>query len=100
MYEYVLLMIIFAITPSLILLYLFRDKINIKILAITLFTLFILGIIWDFISVKLGIWNFTEDKIIGILFGMPIEEYLFMIFVPLLVITVYTAIETILKRNE
>ena len=68
-----------------------------KNLALSLFILFIIGVIWDQISVRLGIWSFSEDKIIGNLFGIPIEEYIFMIFVPLLVITVYTFIN---KINE
>lgn len=85
-------MAIFAIIPSLILLYLLRDRINFKNLAISLFILFVLGVIWDQISVRLGLWSFSDDKIIGNLFGIPIEEYIFIIFVPLLVITVYTLI--------
>lgn len=92
MYRYIVLMAIFAIIPSLILLYLLRDRINFKNLAISLFILFVLGVIWDQISVRLGIWSFSDDKIIGNLFGIPIEEYIFIIFVPLLVITVYTLI--------
>jgi lycopene cyclase domain-containing protein len=66
-----------------------------KNLAISLFILFIIGVLWDQISVRLGIWSFSEYKIIGNLFGIPIEEYIFMIFVPLLVITVYTFINKI-----
>lgn len=98
MYEYIVLMILFAVIPSLLLLYLLREKINFKSLAISLVILFFLGIIWDFISVNIGIWSFSQNKIIGNLFGMPIEEYLFMIFVPLVVITVYTAVNKILKK--
>lgn len=91
-------MIIFAIIPSLVLLYLLRDKINFKNLFISLIILFIIGIIWDQISVKMGIWSFSKYKIIGNLFGIPIEEYLFMIFVPLLVITIYTLINKIIEK--
>jgi lycopene cyclase domain-containing protein len=90
-------MLIFAIIPSLVLLYLLRDRINLKNLVISLFILFIIGIIWDQVSVRLGIWSFSQDKILGNLFGIPIEEYLFIIFVPLLVISVYTLIT---KINE
>lgn len=90
-------MLIFAIIPSLILLYLLRAKINFKNLVICLFILFIVGVIWDQISVRLGIWSFSQDNILGNLFGIPIEEYLFFIFVPLLVITVYTLIN---KNNK
>ena len=97
MYEYIILMTIFAIIPSLILLYLLRDRINFKNLVLSLFILFVLGVIWDQISVRLGIWSFSQEKIIGNLFGIPIEEYIFIIFVPLLVITFYTLIT---KINE
>ena len=98
MYEYIVLMAIFAIIPSLILLYLVRDKINFKNLAISLIILFIIGVLWDQISVRLGIWNFSDDKIIGNFFGIPIEEYIFIIFVPLLVITVYTLVNKSPKK--
>jgi len=97
MYYYIILMIIFAVIPSIILLIILRDRIKLKNLAISLFILFIIGVIWDQISVRLGIWSFSDDKVIGNLFGIPIEEYIFFIFVPLLVITVYTLIN---KINE
>ena len=97
-FSYIGLMLVFAVIPSLILLYLLRDRINFKNLAISLFILFIVGVIWDQISVRSGIWSFSQDKIIGNLFEIPIEEYIFIIFVPLLVITVYTLINKIFKK--
>ncbi|MCK4364926.1 MAG: lycopene cyclase domain-containing protein [Thermoplasmatales archaeon] len=98
-FSYVGLMLVFAIIPSLILLYLLRDRIKLKNLAITLFILFIVGVIWDQTSVRLGIWSFSQDKILGNLLGIPIEEYLFIIFIPLLVITVYTLINKSSERQ-
>ncbi|MCK4996305.1 MAG: lycopene cyclase domain-containing protein, partial [Thermoplasmatales archaeon] len=71
-FSYIGLMLVFAIIPSLILLYLLRDRIKLKNLAIALFLLFIVGVIWDQISVRLGIWSFSQDKILGNLFGIPI----------------------------
>ena len=91
-------MIVFAVVPSLVLLYILRDRINFKNLGISLLILFIIGVIWDRISVRMGIWSFSQDEIVGNLFGIPIEEYLFMIFVPLLVITVYTLVNKIMKK--
>ena len=91
-------MTVFAIIPSLVLLYYLRDRINFKKLGVSLFILFILGVIWDQLSVRLGIWSFADDKIIGNLFEIPIEEYLFMVFVPLLVITVYTLVNKPAKK--
>ena len=98
MYLYILLMIFFAVVPSLVLLYILRDRINFKNLGISLFILFIIGVIWDQISVRMGIWSFSQDVIVGNLFGMPVEEYIFMVFVPLLVITVYTLVNKIMKK--
>ena len=97
MYHYILLMLVFAVIPSLILLYLLRDRINFRNLTITLFILFVIGVIWDQLSVRLGIWSFSQEKIIGNLFGIPLEEYIFIIFVPLLTIMIYTLI---IKVNE
>jgi len=96
-FEYIILMSIFAIIPSLFLLYILRDKINFKNLGIALFILFIIGIIWDQLSLRFGIWSFSSDKIIGNLFGLPIEEYIFIIFVPLLAIMIYIFVT---KINE
>lgn len=99
MYLYIQLLIIFAVAPSIILLYLNRDKIQLKSLLISLIILFIIGVIWDQISVRAGIWHFSEKEIIGNFLGMPIEEYIFMIFVPLLIINVYIFIEKTIDRS-
>jgi len=98
MYYYIILMTIFAVIPSLILLVILRNRIKLKNLVISLFILFIIGVIWDQTSVRLGIWSFSDEKIIGNLFGIPIEEYIFFIFVPLLVITLYTLIDKISEK--
>ncbi|MDH7507401.1 MAG: lycopene cyclase domain-containing protein [Candidatus Thermoplasmatota archaeon] len=87
MYDYLILISFFAVIPSITLLFILKDRINLKNLVISLIVLFIIGLIWDQISVRLGIWSFSDEKIIGNLFGIPVEEYIFFIFVPLLVIT-------------
>jgi len=97
MYIYIILLLVFAAIPSLLLLYILRDRINFRNLAVSLILLFIIGLVWDQISVRLGIWSFAQDKIVGNVFGIPVEEYLFFIFVPLLVIMVYTLINKIMK---
>lgn len=92
-------MVVFAVVPSVILLYVNRKKIVLKHLLASLCILFIIGVVWDQFSVRAGIWSFSEDEIIGNFLGMPIEEYLFMIFVPLLVINVYLLVERFLKKS-
>jgi len=95
MYLYLVLLIAFVIIPNCILLYLNRAKLQWKYLLLSLLILFLIGVIWDQLSVWMGIWTFSSTEIIGTLFGLPIEEYLFFIFVPLLSINIYT----LLKKN-
>lgn len=97
-YYYILLILFFAILPSVVLLIFLKDRIKMKNLAISLLILFIIGVVWDQISVKLGIWSFSQDRIIGNLFGIPIEEYIFVVFVPLLVITVFVFVNKISEK--
>lgn len=40
---------------------------------------------WDMLAVKDHIWYFSEPYILGVwLFGLPIEEYVYILFVALL----------------
>ncbi len=49
----------------------------------------IFGLPWDYLSIKEGIWNFSNERIVGVwLLGLPIEEWLFFIFVTLLFSTI------------
>jgi len=82
-----------VILPNIILFYLNRKKIHLKTLLVSLFILFLIAILWDPLSVRMGLWFFSQNEIVGLLFGLPIEEYLFFIFVPLLSINIYLLIE-------
>ncbi len=49
----------------------------------------VFSIPWDIWAVKAQIWNFPQDTNVGIwVSGLPLEEYLFMIFVTVLISTV------------
>jgi len=100
MYLYLQLLCIFVIVPNIALLYLNRKKIHLKSLGISLFILFIIAVLWDQLSVQMGLWIFSQDEIIGNLFGLPIEEYLFFLFVPLLSINIYLFVERVLSKSK
>ncbi|MBE3120719.1 MAG: lycopene cyclase domain-containing protein [Thermoplasmata archaeon] len=100
MYLYLQLLCIFVILPNIILFYLNRKKIHLKTLLLSLFILFLIAILWDQLSVRMGLWSFSQNEILGLLFGLPIEEYLFFIFVPLLSINIYLLIEKILAADK
>jgi len=100
MYLYLQLLCIFVILPNIILFYLNRKKIHLKTLLLSLFILFLIAILWDQLSVRMGLWSFSQTEILGSLFGLPIEEYLFFLFVPLLSINIYLLIEKILVSDK
>ena len=100
MYLYLQLLCIFVIAPNIALLYLNRKKVHLKSLGISLLILFLIAVIWDQLSVRMGLWIFSQDEIVGNLFGLPIEEYLFFLFVPLLSINIYLFVEGILSKSK
>jgi len=95
---YIVLLTLFVGVPNIILLYLNRQRLHARTLLLALLILFIIAIIWDQISVRLGIWSFSQDEIVGSFLGLPIEEYLFFIFVPLLSINIYLLVENVWKK--
>jgi lycopene cyclase domain-containing protein len=51
---------------------------------------FIFGVLWDTITIYRGGWIIPVDKTLGLTLGlMPLEDYLFMLIGPYLVITIY-----------
>jgi len=86
MYEYLLWLSIFVISPLMIVwLIKFQDlKKYGVVLILTLIGAFIFSVPWDIIAVRERVWYFKEPQILGILLlGLPIEEYLFIISVTL-----------------
>jgi lycopene cyclase domain-containing protein len=98
MYLYIELLIVFVVIPNIILFYLNRKQLHLKTLFLSLLILFIIAVIWDQVSVRMGVWSFSQDEIVGSLLGLPVEEYVFFIFVPLLSINIYLLVEKAWKR--
>jgi len=52
--------------------------------------LLVIGGLWDTYAILRGYWSFREQFFIGINIGvMPLEEYLFMLIIPFLVLVLY-----------
>jgi lycopene cyclase domain-containing protein len=100
MYLYLQLLCVFVIVPNITLLYLNRKRIHLKSLGVALLFLFLIAVLWDQLSVRMGLWEFSQDEIVGSFFGLPIEEYLFFLFVPLLSINIYLFVEGILLKSK
>ena len=58
--------------------------------ALVFGSLFVIGSAMDNLALFRGYWSYDEKFFIGIKIGvMPLEEYLFMIVIPLLTLTIY-----------
>jgi lycopene cyclase domain-containing protein len=99
MYLYLQLLIIFVIIPNVILLYVNRKELSLKTLLISLIILFCIAVLWDQLSVRMGIWSFSPEEIVGTVFGLPVEEYVFFLFVPLLSINIFVLMGKLLTRK-
>jgi hypothetical protein len=59
MYLYLQLLCVFVVVPNIILLYVNRKKIHLKALCIALLVLFLIAVLWDQVSVRMGLWVFS-----------------------------------------
>jgi lycopene cyclase domain-containing protein len=57
-------------------------------------------LIWDAYAIKSGHWYFDKSQILGIFgpFGIPLEEFLFFIIVPLAALLTIEAVRTVKKH--
>lgn len=93
---YLFWLTIFVLAPSLYLWYLnfnllWKYK---KTILYAIFFAFIFSIPWDILAVKNIIWFFPKEGNVGIILGrLPIEEYLFMSTVTLLISSLTIALK-------
>ncbi|WP_231464379.1 MULTISPECIES: lycopene cyclase domain-containing protein [unclassified Pedobacter] len=58
-------------------------------------------LIWDLLFVKLNVWSFNPDYIVGIkFFGLPLEEILFFLTVPYACIFIYECLNVYFPKND
>lgn len=56
---------------------------------------------WDVLGARLGHWDYVSDRIVGIGFaGLPLEEYLFFVVVPICAILTYEAVVRCLPGTQ
>ncbi|WP_316734964.1 lycopene cyclase domain-containing protein [Pedobacter aquatilis] len=58
-------------------------------------------LVWDLLFVKLNVWSFNPDYLIGIsFFGLPLEEILFFLTVPYACIFIYECLNVYFPKNN
>ena len=57
---------------------------------------------WDAVAIAAGVWNYNPRYITGITvgFGIPLEELLFFIVIPLCGLLTYNAVTAMLSRRS
>ena len=67
---------------------------NRKERILTTLFFFIFGVAWDTFAIWRGHWLFPPGKTLGIKIGlMPIEEYLFILIIPFIILTTYKVMD-------
>ena len=87
MYSYPLWLLLFLTLPlSLIWIFKFQTLMKYRsALLLTAIGCLAISVPWDILSVNDHIWHFAEPHIVGVwLWGLPIEEYVYILFVGLL----------------
>jgi lycopene cyclase domain-containing protein len=71
-----------------------------KFLPIPLFVTTVYFVIWDYFFTKYGVWSFNENYILGpTLLLLPLEEWLFFIFVPFACVFIYECTNYYIKKD-
>jgi lycopene cyclase domain-containing protein len=72
---------------------------RIKRVAISVLPISVLFLAWDAYAIAQGHWFFDREQILGIFgpFGIPLEEYLFFIVVPIAAIMTIEAVRAVKK---
>lgn len=67
----------------------------------TLVPVVVIFVAWDLLAYTSGHWWFDDRYILGPrLFGLPLEEWLFFLVVPLCALLAYEAVNTVLDRRQ
>lgn len=84
------LVFVFLVSMSLKLKYKIQLFNSVKEGLVLAILLLVIGGLWDSYAILRGYWSFEEEFFIGIDIGiMPLEEYLFMLIIPFLVLVLY-----------
>lgn len=89
---------IFLVLPSVFFLFRREEKLDEKRLLVVLLLSLFVGVIWDTIATRLNIWSFPLESVSGSVLGLPVEEYVFYVGFPVVVLGIYTSLPPLRKR--
>lgn len=72
-----------------------------KRLGLTLLCTAAVFVVWDLVGAGLGHWEYNPDRVLPArVVGLPVEEYLFFVVVPLCGVLAYEAVRVTLARRR
>jgi lycopene cyclase domain-containing protein len=73
---------------------------RVKRLILSIAPVAILFLIWDAYAISQGHWYFDSNQILGVIgpFDIPLEEFLFFIFIPIASVMTIEAVRTVKKH--
>jgi lycopene cyclase domain-containing protein len=69
-------------------------------LLLTLLPVIVVFVLWDLAAIAAGHWTFDPEQTTGVLFpgGLPLDEVLFFVVVPVCAILGFEAVRAVLRR--
>ncbi|MFI5492001.1 lycopene cyclase domain-containing protein [Actinoplanes sp. NPDC051859] len=69
-------------------------------LGLTLLPVIVVFVLWDLGAIAAGHWTFDPEQTTGILFpgGLPLDELLFFVVVPICAVLGFEAVRAVLRR--
>lgn len=104
-YRYLVLMAL-CLLVTLPLEFVFRARIyrRIRTTLLVLLPVVVVFTIWDVIGIQRGHWSYNPKFVTGVrlVFGMPLEELVFFVVIPICALLTYEAVGTVLRvaRNR
>jgi len=97
-----LVMLLFTMAGSWWLEWAFRLRVlrRIRFTLLTILPISAFFVLWDWIAINSGHWDFDYTQTLGVTlaFGLPLEEYLFFIIIPLAIILTYEGVTRLKPR--
>lgn len=58
--------------------------------------------LWDVVAIRFDLWSYSERYTTGIVlpFGLPLEELVFFVVIPICAVLTYEAVGTVLRRTR
>ena len=97
-----LVMLLFTATGSWWIEWAFKVRVlrRLRFTLATILPISLFFLLWDWLAINQGHWHFDYEQMLGITgpFGIPLEEYLFFIVIPLAIILTYEGLTRLLPH--